>query len=69
MKAMKTATVAMVFAIAMLVGSVEFRTPMTMGLTDLSLATVPVSFTFNGAQADDGRRVARRTARRTSRRN
>jgi hypothetical protein len=69
MKVMKTATVAMVFAITMLLGSVEVRTPMTMGLTELSLAILPVSFTLNGAKADEGRRVARRTARRTSRRN
>ena len=66
MKLVKTATVVMIFAITMLVGSVEFRTPMSMGL---SLATLPVSFSLNEAKADDGRRVARRTARRTSRRN
>ena len=69
MKVMKKATVAMVFAIAMLVGSVEFRMPMTMALTELSLADLPVSFTLTEAQADSGRRVARRTARRTSNRN
>jgi hypothetical protein len=69
MKVMKTATVAMVFAITMLIGSVEFRAPITMSLTQLSLADLPVSFTLNEAQADSGRRVARRTARRTSKRN
>ena len=69
MKVMKTATVAMVFAITMLVGSIEFRAPTTMALTELSLADLPVSFTLNEAQADSGRRVARRTARRTSNRN
>ncbi len=69
MKLVKTATVAMIFAITMLVGSVEFRTPISMGLTGLSLAILPVSLSLNEARADDGRRVARRTARRTSRRN
>ena len=69
MKLVKTASVVMIFAVTMLVGSVEFRTPMSMGLTGLSFATLPVSLSLNEAKADDGRRVARRTARRTSRRN
>jgi hypothetical protein len=69
MKVMKTATVAMVFAITMLIGSVEFRAPIKKSLTQLSLADLPVSFTLDEAQADSGRRVARRTARRTSKRN
>ncbi len=71
MKLMKTVIVVMVFAITMMIGSIEVRMPISMGLAGLGFDTLPVSITVNEARADDSssRRVARRTARRTSRRN